>query len=84
MYNHTFLNQFSFRINFLFWWPLHTAFIIKPHPTYFTLLTTRIFAQGLPHCSVLSPLLFVVYINDMIAGLTDRVNVSAFADDLTV
>ena len=42
------------------------------------------FAQGVPQGSVLSPLLFVVYFDDLVSRLSDSVQVSAFADDLAV
>ena len=44
----------------------------------------RTFKEGLPHGSVLSPLLFVLNINDPLGNFSESIMVSAYADDLTI
>ena len=44
----------------------------------------RTFKDGLPQVSVLSPLLFVLYINDILGNFSESTMVSAYADDLSL
>ena len=45
---------------------------------------TKTFKQGVPHGSVISPILFLVYIDDIEEGLEEDLHVSLFADDVAV
>ena len=44
----------------------------------------RLFRQGLPQGSVLSPLLFLFYVNDLVREVPESVRVSLYADDVAV
>ena len=44
----------------------------------------RTFREGLPQGSILSPLLFVLYINDLLGSFSESTMVSAYADDLAL
>ena len=39
---------------------------------------------GMPQGSVLPPLLFLVFVKELVMKLSERVEVSAFADDLAI
>ena len=44
----------------------------------------RVMKEGLPQGAVLSPLLFIVYINDLLGKFEEGTMVSAYADDLAI
>ena len=46
--------------------------------------SSRCFTQGLPQGSVLAPLLFLFYINDLATTLTEDAVIAPFADDVSI
>ena len=49
-----------------------------------SLSRARTFKEGVPHCSVLPPLLFVLFVHDLLGGFEKGILVSAYADDLAL
>ena len=45
---------------------------------------SRRFIQGLPQSSILAPLLFLFYINDMASTLNDNAVIALFANDVSI
>ena len=46
--------------------------------------SSRRFTQGLPQGSILAPLLFLFYINNLASTLNDDVVIALFADEVSV